>query len=182
MREISITNRHPRLRFNRRALVNAIHHLDAHFRYTPADLPQVTPPLAPDAGRCPSPTPSLVPPGELSVSFLTDAALAKLHADYLDDPTTTDVITFEGDVTMDHAGDICVSADTALAFAVKHKLPFAEELLRYVIHGWLHLAGYDDLEPRKKRRMRAAEERALKLLRAAGRLPVFSLRPLRSVL
>lgn len=45
-----------------------------------------------------------------------------------------------------------------------------------MIHGWLHLAGYDDLEPRKKRRMRAAEDRALKLLRAADLLPAFSLK------
>ncbi|MBC8010398.1 MAG: rRNA maturation RNase YbeY [Burkholderiales bacterium] len=179
MREISITNRHPRLRLDRRALVRAIHHLDAHFRFTPTDLPTLN-----LAGRRraksqianPKSQICSAPPGELSVSFLTDPALAKLHADYLDDPTTTDVITFEGDETMDHAGDICVSADTALAYSTRHDKPFAEELLRYVIHGWLHLAGYDDLEPRKKRRMRAAEDRALKLLRAAHLLPDFTLK------
>jgi probable rRNA maturation factor len=77
---------------------------------------------------------------------------------------------------VDHAGDICVSVDTALAYAEKHQLPFAEELLRYVIHGWLHLAGFDDLEPRKKRRHRAAEDRALKLLRAADLVPAFTIK------
>ena len=173
MREIAIANRHPRLRLDRRALANAVRHLDAHFRFTAADLPTLTPAARrrAKAGACAAPA------GELSVTFLTDPALARLHADYLDDPTTTDVITFEGDEPLGHAGDVCVSVDTALAYAKKHDLPFAEELLRYVIHGWLHLAGYDDLEPRKKRRMRAAEERALKLLRAAGLLPAFSLRP-----
>ena len=45
----------------------------------------------------------------------------------------------------------------------------------YVVHGWLHLAGYDDLEPAKKRRMRAAEARAMKLLRTAQALPDFKL-------
>lgn len=182
MREIAIANRHPRLRLDRRALVRAVHHLDAHFRFTAADLPTLTPAARRRAighrslviGH--SESSPAVPAGELSVTFLTDPALAKLHADYLDDPTTTDVITFEGDQTLGHAGDICVSADTAQAYSEKHDKVFAEELLRYVIHGWLHLAGYDDLEPRKKRRMRAAEDRALKLLRAATLLPAFALK------
>ena len=50
---------------------------------------------------------------------------------------------------------------------------FSAELTLYVIHGWLHLAGYDDLKPARKRRMRAAEKRAMALLRKAGALPVF---------
>jgi probable rRNA maturation factor len=186
MREFTISNRHPRLRLARRALARALAHLDAHFRFTPADLPTLSPAARRRArsqisnfksqiGGSAAPA---VPAGELSVSFLTDPALAKLHADYLDDPTTTDVITFEGDPSIGHAGDVCVSVDTALAYSKKHDIPFAEELARYVIHGWLHLAGYDDLQPRKKRRMRAAEDRALKLLRAADLLPPFSLKPL----
>lgn len=175
MRDLAIHNRHPRLRLDRRVLARAIHHLDAHFRFTPADLPTLTPAARRRAKLAPSV--SAVPPGELSVTFLTDPALAKLHADYLDDPTTTDVITFEGDESVGHAGDVCVSPDTALAYSKKHDKIFAEELLRYVVHGWLHLAGYDDLEPRKKRRMRAAEDRALKLLRSAGLAPSFALKP-----
>jgi probable rRNA maturation factor len=184
MRELAITNRHPRLRLDRRALARAIAHLDAHFRFTPADLPTLTPAARRRArSQISNPKDQIdggspaAPAGELSVSFLTDPALAKLHADYLDDPTTTDVITFEGDESMGIAGDVCVSVDTALAYSTRHAKPFAEELARYVIHGWLHLAGYDDLEPRKKRRMRAAEDRALKLLRAADLLPAFSLKP-----
>jgi probable rRNA maturation factor len=176
MRELAITNRHPRLRLDRRAIAKAIAHLDAHFRFTAADLPTLGPAarLRAKSATCAAPA------GELSITFLTDPALAKLHADYLDDPTTTDVITFEGDESMGHAGDVCVSVDTALSYSENHDIPFAEELLRYVIHGWLHLAGYDDLRPAKKRRMRAAEERALKLLRSAGLLPAFSLRPSRA--
>ena len=174
MREISILNRHPRLRIDRRAIAKAIERLDARFRFTAADLPTLSP-----AGkrRSKNAGAGAAPAGELSITFLTDPALAKLHADYLDDPSTTDVITFEGDESIGHAGDVCVSADTALAYSKKHSKDFSEELLRYVVHGWLHLAGYDDLEPRKKRRMRAAEDRALKLLRAAGPLPAFALKP-----
>lgn len=187
MREIAVTNRHPRLRLDRRALAKAIAHLDAHFRFTAADLPTLSPAARRRARSQISNLESqiggdhaaacAVPAGELSITFLTDPALAKLHADFLDDPTTTDVITFEGDESLGHAGDVCVSADTARAYSEKHDKDFSEELLRYVVHGWLHLAGYDDLEPRKKRRMRAAEDRAVKLLRAADLLPAFSLEP-----
>ncbi len=132
------------------------------------------------------------PPGELSIVFLTDAALAKIHVDFMDDPTATDVITFEGDTAASLAGEICVSVDTAARFV---GLPFAgtpragalqesfsSELTLYVVHGWLHLAGYDDLQSAKKRLMRAAEKRAMALLRAARAIPGFALsKPKRAV-
>jgi probable rRNA maturation factor len=153
-REISLANRHPRLRLDRRAVAAVIATLDAH------------------AGRfrrgCPA--------GELSLVFLTDAALAQLHGDFLDDPTPTDVITFEGTPGLGLAGEICLSADMAAAYAKKHRRDFSAELTLYLVHGWLHLAGYDDLQPAKKRVMRRAETRALKLLRAAGARPRFALR------
>ncbi len=156
-REISIHNAHPRLRLDRRAIAGAIGLLDTHagrFR-----------------GGC--------PPGELSIAFLTDPALAALHADFLDDPATTDVITFEGNPGLGVAGEVCVSADTAAAYAAAHGRDFSAELTLYVVHGWLHLAGYDDLRPQKKRLMRAAEKRAMTLLGAAGAQPVFQFRPAR---
>ena len=78
MREVSIANRHPRLRVNRREVARLIETLDANASAIGIRSPAVS-------------------TGELSLVFLTDAALAKLHADFLDDPTTTDVITFEGD-------------------------------------------------------------------------------------
>jgi probable rRNA maturation factor len=108
--------------------------------------------------------------------FLTDPALAKLHADFLGDPATTDVITFEGDASLGTAGEVCVSADTAVSYAKRHGRDFSGELTLYLVHGWLHLAGYDDLVPAKKRAMRRAEQRALNLLRAAGVAPRFSWR------
>ncbi|HEX2099978.1 MAG TPA: rRNA maturation RNase YbeY, partial [Candidatus Synoicihabitans sp.] len=109
--------------------------------------------------------------------FLTDRALAKLHGDFLADPTTTDVITFEGEAAFGTAGEICVSVDTAATFARTHGEDFSRELTLYVVHGWLHLAGYDDLVPAKKRRMRAAEARAMRLLERSDALPTFELRP-----
>ena len=154
VRELDILNAHPRLRIDKKAVAHVIATLDAHRDKF--------------LGGCPD--------GELSLAFLTDAKLAKLHDDYLNDPTTTDVITFEGQPALGAAGEICVSADTAAAYSEKHARDFSEELTLYVVHGWLHLAGYDDLQPAKKRKMRAAEARAMKLLAAASAVPVFTLR------
>jgi probable rRNA maturation factor len=157
MRSIAVANRHPKLSLNRRAVSRVIEVLDAN-----ATVIGVAP--------------SRVPPGELSLVFLTDAALARLHGKFLDDPTTTDVITFEGDATLGTAGEICVSADTAAAYAKSHGRDFTTELTLYVVHGWLHLGGYDDLQPAKKRAMRRAEARAMRILDTANAIPMFRLR------
>jgi probable rRNA maturation factor len=157
MRVVTIHNGHPGLRPDRRAATALIRTLDAH--------------AGKFLGGC--------PPGELSLAFLTDAGLARLHADFLADPGVTDVITFAGDPIHGLAGEICVSADAAVRQAgpgrsrKTSKNNFSDELTLYLVHGWLHLAGYDDLAPRAKRKMRAAEARALKLLRAAGCRPRF---------
>lgn len=161
-REVVIANHYPRLRLDRAALKRIIHTLDAEF------------PKSKIGSR--KSKVLVCPPGELSLVFLTDPALAQLHADFLADPTTTDVITFEGDLALGVAGEVCVSVDTAAAYAKKHRRDFATELLLYVVHGWLHLAGYDDLQPVKKRIMRRAEARALALLRRENGPSPFTLR------
>jgi len=114
--------------------------------------------------------------GEMSVVFMNDAELAQLHGSFLADPTRTDVITFSGDPDMDFGGEVCVSVERARDFAERKGLDFATELTLYLIHGYLHLAGFDDLEPEKKRRMRRAEKKALTLLANAGKVPEFILR------
>lgn len=156
-REIAISNRHPRVRLKRRAV---------------ADMFRVLATNAAGIGI----DPSAVPKGELSVVILTDAALTQLHADFLDDPTSTDVITFEGHAELGTAGEICVSADTAAAYAKTHRRDFSTELTLYLVHGWLHLVGHDDLQPAKKRAMRRAESRAMRLLERNRALPQFEYR------
>lgn len=156
-RTVEIANRHPHLRLSRREVSRLIHTLDAGHAEIGLKAPAV-------------------PAGELSLVFLTDAALAALHADFLDDPTTTDVITFEGSPALGIAGEICVSVDTARTYARAHCREFAEELALYVVHGWLHLAGHDDLQPTKKRAMRRAEARAMRVLQQAAALPAFRLK------
>jgi len=174
-RAVRVFNGHPRLRLDRRAVAAAVHLLDAHADEIlgPSPLASLSSKALATEGR-PAPAPG-VPPGELSLAFLADSALARLHATFLDDASTTDVITFAGAPTgSGQAGEICVSADAARAFAAKQGRDFSEELTLYLVHGWLHLAGHDDLQPAKKRRMRTAEARALALLRAGRKIPRFA--------
>jgi probable rRNA maturation factor len=160
-RPVRVHNGHLTLRVDRHAVAAIIHELDAH-------CAEVLGSGSATVGLHP------VPAGELSIAFLTDGALARLHAAFLDDPSMTDVITFNGTPALGQAGEICVSADTARAFAAGHRHDFSEELTLYVVHGWLHLAGHDDRESASKKRMRAAEARALALLRARQIIPRFA--------
>ena len=115
------------------------------------------------------------PPGELSIAFLDEQAIAQLHGDFMDDLTPTDVITFPGDPDCELAGEICVCPHVAQAYAARQGLDFSQELSLYLVHGYLHLAGYDDIQDQDRAQMRAAEQRALAHLRATQSLPSFSL-------
>jgi probable rRNA maturation factor len=161
-----VHNAYPGLKVDRRAIIRAIHILDAH-------LPSLRPPAGGGSTLQPF-------DHELSLAFLTDAALAGLHAEFLDDPAPTDVITFSGDPGHGLAGEICISVDAARrqmrpARAAGDK--FSAELALYLVHGWLHLAGHDDLAPGPRRRMRAAESRAMGLLHTTGTMPRFGWAP-----
>ncbi len=152
--EVTITNRHPRLRgaaSARRALRVLLTHREEFELKDSVFTPET---LA------------------LSLTFLSDQELAQLHSEFLNDPTETDVITFPAQPGFGLAGEICVSVDAARRQPGR---AFSDELALYVVHGWLHLAGHDDLQPAKKRRMRRAEQKALTLLRSAGAMPRFTL-------
>lgn len=98
-----------------------------------------------------------VPPGTLSVVLLDEPEHSQLHADYCGDPSPTDVITFPGDGDGETAGEICLSVPCARLEAGRRGHSPADELALYLAHGWLHLAGLDDLTPADRRAMRRAE-------------------------
>lgn len=102
--------------------------------------------------------------GELSIAFVNDAEIAQVHADFMDDPTPTDVITFPAQPEMELAGEIIVSVDHARSRAAELSEPFSRELSLYLAHGWLHLAGYDDRNETDRAAMRIAEQKALAIL------------------
>jgi probable rRNA maturation factor len=95
---------------------------------------------------------------EIHVVLVDRAAMARVHGDFLGDPTETDVITFP-------YGEILVCPAVAKDRATELRLKLDDEVLLYALHGLLHLAGYDDTTPKLAKEMAAAQE---KLLRKVG--------------
>jgi probable rRNA maturation factor len=111
------------------------------------------------------------PKGELSVAFVGDAEITRVHGQFMDDPTVTDVITFPGDAPAGgepFAGEIVINVAQARREGPAHGQSAGAELLLYLVHGWLHLAGYRDERPSEAKAMRAAEARALARLTRSG--------------
>ncbi len=107
-----------------------------------------------------------ITPGELSIVFVSDTEIGQIHDDFMDDPSATDVITFPADEEMESAGEIIVSVDHAQSKAAELGETFSDELSLYLIHGWLHLAGYDDRNNADRAKMRQAEQQAMVILKA----------------
>ena len=110
------------------------------------------------------------PAGDLSVAFVGDKEIAKVHAEFMDDPSVTDVITFVGEPNPHEpfAGEIVINVDQARRAGPEHGQTARAELLLYLVHGWLHLAGYRDKKAAEAKAMRAAEARCLRHLRSRG--------------
>lgn len=99
---------------------------------------------------------------EISLAVVDDATIHELNRRYLNHDYPTDVISFvlgADDGRLE--GEVIVSADMAAATARRFAWDPADELLLYVIHGTLHLVGYDDLEPAARAVMRQRERHYL---------------------
>lgn len=115
------------------------------------------------------------PRGELSILLTSDPEIAAIHETYLQDPTPTDVITFPGDPDQDFAGEIIVSIDTALNYINNSHGDLSSEIALYLVHGYLHLCGWDDSSSTLRKAMKEAEKSAMLLLEQSNALPSFSL-------
>ena len=100
----------------------------------------------------------------LSLVIVTDEELADLHERFLDDPSPTDVISFDLGEGPGPMGEVYVSIDRARAVAEERGIDAAQELLLYVVHGTLHLCGFDDHEDVERVRMQAAEDVVMRAL------------------
>ena len=109
-------------------------------------------------------------PAEISVWLLDDAGIAELHDRWLGVPGPTDVITFDLGVPGGPGlhGDIAVSVETARRMAKQLGWDARHELAYYAVHGLLHLAGEDDIDPVARRRMRLRERQVLAALSLPG--------------
>jgi probable rRNA maturation factor len=93
--------------------------------------------------------------GEVSVWLISDRRMALLHRKFRRQSGPTDVLTFQH-------GEIFISVDTAR----RHARAFGNSLLRelklYIVHGFLHLHGFDDRTPAEVRKMKKAQEKILR--------------------
>lgn len=137
----------PKLRIYNRQKTHAIP-LPWLRRVGRAALPGCIAALKPPEGLLPS-----LP--EVEITIVDDADIARVHGDFLDDPTPTDVITF-------HHGEILISADTAARQCAEHGQSFDHEVALYLVHGLMHLAGWEDHEPEEAREMAGLQEAILK--------------------
>lgn len=105
--------------------------------------------------------------GDISVVFCSDPYILSVNRQYLGHDYYTDIITFdycEGPVL---SGDLIISIDTVRANASEYgAASFEEELSRVIVHGVLHLIGYDDHTPEDQKQMRLKENEALALLKS----------------
>ena len=93
-------------------------------------------------------------PPEVEITLVGVAAITKVHGEFLDDPTPTDVITFEH-------GEILIGVPIAASNARKVGHSTNHEIALCAIHGLLHLLGYDDLTEKERVIMHARQEEIL---------------------
>ena len=105
----------------------------------------------------------LNPDCDLNVGFIDDQYMAELHIKWMDEPGSTDVLSFpmdmpehEGEVVT--LGDIMISPTFAAAQAVTAGHPAEHEIYILATHGLLHIIGYDHAEPSEEKIMFALQE------------------------
>lgn len=110
----------------------------------------------------------------ICLHFVSTERICQLHEEYFDDPSITDCITFPLEKPPEGMkyllGDLFICPQTACAYANRRGLDPYRELSLYIVHGLLHLLGFDDLDPKKRLGMRRAEREALLILTARGLL------------
>lgn len=102
--------------------------------------------------------------GEINIIFCSDPYILDLNIKSLNHHFFTDIITFdycEGDIL---SGDLYISVDTVRANAEFYNTDFDNELYRVIVHGLLHLIGYDDHSDEDIAVMRSKEDFCLNLL------------------
>ena len=103
--------------------------------------------------------------GVFAISFIDERMMRRLHGQFLHDRRSTDVLTFRyacvPAACPSTIGEILIAPSAAHRYANAHRLPYREELARYVVHGLLHWLGHDDRTAAQQRKMRALENHLL---------------------
>ena len=102
--------------------------------------------------------------GDITFVFCDDNYLLKINKEFLDHDTYTDIITFDYSVGNEMISEVYVSTTRVEENAKKYKQTFENEIHRVMIHGVLHLCGYNDKLAEEKQIMRDKENHYLSLL------------------
>ena len=100
---------------------------------------------------------------ELHFIFCDDNYLLEKNQQYLDHDTYTDIITFDYSENTMLCGDIFISVDRVKENAITFAVPFELEMKRVMIHGMLHLIGYNDKSAKEKELMTKKENQYITL-------------------
>ena len=104
---------------------------------------------------------SLTLPEEITVVFVSDARISRIHHEFMSVDGPTDVITFRH-------GEIVISVETAERQAKEYSTSFDRELRLYFVHGLLHLVGWEDKTDQGFKRMADSQERIVAEVERAG--------------
>ena len=96
--------------------------------------------------------------GKISMIFVDDNYLLDVNIKYLKHNYFTDIITFNYNQGLNISGDLYISIDTIKSNAEFYQTNFKNELLRVIVHGVLHLLGYNDSNESEKKIMRDKED------------------------
>jgi probable rRNA maturation factor len=105
---------------------------------------------------------------DLGVFIVATPEMTRLNETFLRHAGSTDVITFDYSETPTGSsppalhGEVFVCVDEAVVQARRFRVSWQAELVRYVVHGVLHLCGFDDTRPAARRAMKQAENRLLR--------------------
>ncbi len=100
--------------------------------------------------------------GNISLVFVSDEYLLSVNSHFLKKDYFTDIITFDYSEDNVISGDLLISIDRVKNNSVLYKVLFYNELDRVIIHGILHLLGYNDLNESEKVEMKTKEDYYLK--------------------
>ncbi|MBI9072159.1 MAG: rRNA maturation RNase YbeY [Melioribacteraceae bacterium] len=100
----------------------------------------------------------------LEINFISNDEILRINKEFLDHHYYTDIITFNYSGENENLeGELFISYDEALENSKKYKCSFNDEIVRLVIHGILHLLGFDDVKEEDKKNMKKQENKFLKL-------------------
>ncbi len=98
---------------------------------------------------------------EVSFCFVDNPTMREFNKRFCKKDLPTDVLSFEYQDPY-YLGDVMISVDMAKDNFRRYKTSFFEELILYAVHGVLHLCGYDDSTPSKRRKMQRTQRRLIK--------------------